>query len=76
MKTTYYERIEDLPKLGKCPECGTRLTRLWGNGFDYDHAQCPKKGCDYEEELPEDTGLEYGSMGRIYNTIFEKEDFE
>lgn len=76
MKTTYYERIEDLPKLGKCPVCGAQLERVWGNGFDYDLAQCPEKHCDYFHELQEDTGFEFGTHGRIYNTIFEKEDFE
>lgn len=73
MKTTYYDKVTELPKLGSCPWCGEELHRLWGSGWDYDHAACP---CGYDKELQEMTGFEFGMSGRIYHNVYEEQDFE
>jgi hypothetical protein len=56
--------FEDVPKLGKCPKCGTTLARMWGEGWDWDHAICPARGCDYDVELDTMTG--HDNDGTIY----------
>lgn len=74
MKTEYYNDMNELPDLGVCPICGTELALMWGNGFDYDHAICPNRKCDYDIELMTMTGTD--PDGRIWHNIFEIEDFE
>lgn len=74
MKTQYFNDMDELPDLGVCPSCGSDLKRMWGNGFDYDHAICPRRGCDYDIELMTMTGTD--PDGRIYHDIYEPEDFE
>lgn len=74
MKTQYFNDMDELPDLGVCPICGTKLARMWGNGWDYDRAICPARKCDYDIELTEMTGTD--PDGRIWHNIFEPEDFE
>lgn len=42
---------KDDMKKGVCPICGTELMRMFGEGWDWDHAICPESGCDYDVEL-------------------------
>lgn len=46
----------DVTTLGTCPKCGSQLLRMWGEGWDWDHAICPERGCDYDLELDVMTG--------------------
>jgi hypothetical protein len=55
---------KNVPELGICPKCGSRLWRMWGEGWDYDHAICPRRGCDYDVELDTITG--HDPDGSIY----------
>lgn len=48
----------DVKPLGKCPKCGGQLLRMWGYGWDWDHALCSTRGCDYDVELDEMTGYD------------------
>lgn len=63
---------EEVPLLGNCPKCGTPLWRMWGEGWDYDHAMCPSRGCDYDLELDTITG--HDPDGTIYIMEREKND--
>lgn len=41
MMKQIFDDKHKLPDLGVCPICGSDLKRMWGNGFDYDHAFVP-----------------------------------
>jgi hypothetical protein len=44
--------------LGRCPKCLSKLFRMWGEMWDWDHAVCPSRDCDYDVELDEMTCTE------------------
>ena len=46
-----FANADMVPPLGRCPECGAELRRLWGEMWDVDHAVCPSKSCEYDKEL-------------------------
>lgn len=50
----------------------SRLWRMWGEGWDYDHAICPERGCDYDVELDTITG--HDPDGSIYIREREKDE--
>lgn len=43
--------FKEVPKLGRCPLCGSELHRLWGEGWDWDRAICSNRDCVYDAEL-------------------------
>lgn len=55
-----YINTKDMPSLGACPLCGESLIRLHGDGWDWDHAVCPARGCLYDKALNEMTVYENG----------------
>lgn len=59
-----FKSAEEVPPLGVCPKCGSQLMRLWGESWDWDHAICSAKKCDYDMELDECTG--HDPDGTIY----------
>ena len=65
---------EEIPPLGNCPKCGSPLMRLWGEGWDWDHATCPRRNCDYDIELDECTCHE--PDGTVYQYTQPEEEEE